>query len=115
MVPVERRNNGNLLPIISRVCKPKSNIHTDEWAAYNGLSSLVFQHHTVCHRRNFINPADGTHTQNIESLWSKAKYQIRKMRDVLKKNLNDVLAEFMREINSLVWSFILYLNILKIL
>ncbi|KAG0438303.1 hypothetical protein DMUE_3176 [Dictyocoela muelleri] len=95
MVPVERRNATNLLPIISRVCKLGSIIHTDIWAAYDGLSLLGFRHHTVCHRRNFINPADGTHTQNIESLWSKAKYRIRKMRGVLKNNLNDVLSEFM--------------------
>ncbi|KAG0435613.1 hypothetical protein DMUE_4644 [Dictyocoela muelleri] len=95
MVQVARRYAETLLPIISRVCRPGSIIQTDEWAAYNGLTELRFEHKTVCHRRNFVNPFNGAHTQNIESLWAISKYRIKQMRGVLKSHLSDVIREFM--------------------
>ncbi|KAG0439493.1 hypothetical protein DMUE_2396 [Dictyocoela muelleri] len=95
MVQVERRDAETLLPIISRVCRPGSIIHTDEWAAYNGLTVLGFEHKTVCHRRNFVTLLNGAHTQNIEFLFAISEYRIKQMRGVLKSNLSDVLSEFM--------------------
>ena len=42
---------------------PGTIIHSDEWSA--GLEA--FPHETVNHSIEFVNPATGTHTQNIES------------------------------------------------
>ncbi|KAG0441323.1 hypothetical protein DMUE_1132 [Dictyocoela muelleri] len=62
---VEDRSANILLDIISRVVVPGSIICTDEWSAYKALgTSLSYEHRTVCHKYNFVNPYDGTHTQH---------------------------------------------------
>ena len=38
--PGNKRDAATLLPIINRWILPGSIVHTDEWSAYNGLTSL---------------------------------------------------------------------------
>lgn len=95
MIRVEKRNAKTLIPIIRRVCIEGTTIHSDEWPAYRSLSLFGFEHNTVCHKHNFVNSADGTHTQAIESLWNKCKCKIKAMRGVLRANLQEYLYEFM--------------------
>ena len=40
-------------------------LYSDEWPAYSNLNRY-FNHSTVNHKQNYVNPRDGTHTQNIE-------------------------------------------------
>ena len=55
-----------------------SDIHSDEWRAYNKIRKNSFKHYTVNHKENFVNPLTGKHTQLIECLWNKAKIEIDK-------------------------------------
>lgn len=75
---VERRNKATLLPIIQRECAPGSHITSDEWKAYDCLGDNGFVHRKVCHQRNYVNPANGAHTQRIERSWLDAKVKILK-------------------------------------
>ncbi|KAG0423173.1 hypothetical protein DMUE_6167, partial [Dictyocoela muelleri] len=75
---VPNRSARYLLPIIRRVIRPGSIIWSDEWAAYNSIDSNEYSHLTVNHSINFINPLNGVHTQNIESLWNKIKKRLKK-------------------------------------
>ena len=47
------RSAATLLPIIERVIRPGSTIHSDQWVTYNGVANIpvnpVFVHHTVIH------------------------------------------------------------------
>ena len=77
---VERRDEATLLPIIRKVTRSGTTIHSDEWKAYiNIASKLEFHHQTVNHTLHFVDPETHVHTQNIESYWNKHKHNIKMM------------------------------------
>ena len=76
MFVVQRRDAKTLLPIIKRNVKCESDIHSDEWRAYSKLNQNGYQHYTVNHKENFVNPDTGKHTQLVECLWDVKKRQI---------------------------------------
>ncbi|OAD67727.1 hypothetical protein PHYBLDRAFT_151254 [Phycomyces blakesleeanus NRRL 1555(-)] len=65
LVTIPQRDAATLLQVIKKYVKPNSIIHTDCWAAYGGLSSVVdmnYTHRTVNH--------------NLESVeWNKSELQ----------------------------------------
>jgi len=73
--PVERRDAGTLLHLIQHFILPGTTIINDMWAAYNRIDQLpeLYQHYTVNHSENFVNPDTGAHTQTIEGTWSHFK------------------------------------------
>ena len=92
---VPDRKRDTLCAIISRVCRQGSIIHSDEWAAYSNIQrDLGFQHSTVNHSVNFVNPLNGCHTQHIESYWNRIKQRIKRMNGIRRENLPMYLAEF---------------------
>ena len=67
MEVVPRRDAATLLPIIVQHVKPGTEVWSDEWAAYNGVSTLpgVSAHRTVNHSLHFKDPVTGVHTEHI--------------------------------------------------
>ena len=94
---VDRRNAATLLPIIQSHTRPGSIIRTDEWAAYNRISSIpgVAAHETVNHSLHFVDPATLVHTQNVESYWNRVKTKLKRMKGVTREQLPSYLDEFM--------------------
>lgn len=93
---VENRNISTLHPIINRVVLPGSKIVTDQWAAYNGLSNMNdYQHLTVCHKYNFVDPTTLAHTQNVESFNNKIKLEIKKRKGIINVRKDDFLKFFL--------------------
>ena len=74
---VDDRKAETLLPIIQKYVKPGSTIFSDQWAAYRDLQRLGYQHYTVNHSQNFVDPVTGTCTNAIEAYWSRVKRNIR--------------------------------------
>lgn len=92
---VQNRKAETLLPLILSRVKANSIVWSDEWRAYKNLSKLNFCHETVNHSVNFVNPLNGTHTQNVESLWNKLKKRIKKENGCSVNSLNNKLREWM--------------------
>jgi hypothetical protein len=62
------RSAPHLCHLICEHVLPGTHIMTDRWAAYNGLSTMGYQHGVVIHNDNFVSPDDSkVHTQQIES------------------------------------------------
>lgn len=75
LVLVEKRDADSLLPIIQQYVLPGTTIFSDLWRAYGGIAGLPegYQHLTVNHSENFVDPQTGAHTQNVENMWMRFK------------------------------------------
>ncbi|KAF0766790.1 DDE Tnp IS1595 domain-containing protein [Aphis craccivora] len=75
---IEKYDREILIPIIENEILPGSIIISDEWRAYSCLKNIVYDHRTVNHSKNFVNPTIGTgvHTQAIEYSWGILKTKI---------------------------------------
>ncbi len=71
-VHVQGTDAANLQPQIMANVVPGSTIHTDEHAAYAGLSQASFQHATINHNTGEY-VRDGVTTNSIESVWAVLK------------------------------------------
>ena len=75
---VNTQDSKTLLFIINNHVAPGTIIHSDEWATYNRIGSLpnVGSHSIVNHSVMFVDPATGTHMQNVESYWNRCKTKL---------------------------------------
>lgn len=96
---VPDRKQVTLLPIITRYVHANATIHSDEAAMYKILGRMGYTHRTVKHKLEF-KAADGTHTNNIENLWSHIKYMNKKIKGTNEKMLALHLDEFIWRWNS---------------
>ena len=63
---MRRRDARTLLTIIQRHVQPGSLVYTDEWAAYRQMQRVLgFNHQTVNHSVNFVDPITGA-THNAQ-------------------------------------------------
>ena len=62
MVPVNKRDAKTLLPIITKWIAMGSIIHSNCWKAYNELAKMGYQHVTVNHSKQFLNPETAAQT-----------------------------------------------------
>ena len=69
LVPVERRDRDTLLPIIRAHILPGTRVMSDLWKAYDCLKNEGYDHLTVNHSLNFVDPDTGAYTQGIENTW----------------------------------------------
>ena len=74
---MQLRDAPTLLPLIQTWVLPATHIMSDGWAAYNDIDTLnggAYSHDVIVHENNFVDPNDrDIHTQNVESMWSRAK------------------------------------------
>ena len=95
---VENRTRPILEALIIEHIAPGSIIHSDSWGSYHNISNLPvnppYTHQMVNHSVNFVDPVTGTHTQNIESYWNKAKSKLKRMNGCMSTVLSSHLDEF---------------------
>ncbi len=89
------KSHACILPYIQRHVAHGTTMHSDEARVYQILPRLGYTHKTVCHERNFVNPFDGTHANEIEGLWSHVKIKWGSMHGVNAANRDAHLDEWM--------------------
>jgi len=90
---VPNRNAKTLTEVLIRRVVPGSIIHSDGWRGYSFLCTL-YDHYTVNHTRNFVDPKTKVHTQRIEATWHLLKDLLAKKGTRKCSNLDWYLAEF---------------------
>ena len=77
---VQNRKAETLIQIITKwISKETRLLLSDEWRAYAKLKSLGYNHMTIKHKDNFVDPNDPeVHTQNIENRWGVIKGFMKK-------------------------------------
>lgn len=76
LIPVGRRDRETLLPLILKNILPGTTIISDCWRAYSILGEIDYNHLTVNHSINFVDPDTGAYTQTIESTWWQIKRKL---------------------------------------
>ena len=75
------RSAARLLPLIQEHIAPCSIIHSDGWAAYNGIVNLPvqppYQHLVVNHSENFVGPITDACTNLVENYWKNCKRRFK--------------------------------------
>ena len=66
--PNNSRGAPTLLPLIKRWILPGSVVYTDEWGAYNSLTTAGYTHHTVNHSIQFVDPATVDSPLNLSAI-----------------------------------------------
>lgn len=100
IIPVENRNTETMVRIISEYCLPGTTIVTDQWRAYSSAIQTLgnMQHETINHSLYFVDPErHDIHTQNIEGLWSRSKFFMRKRRGITREKKAEYLIQFIFE------------------
>ena len=84
------------MPIIPKVVRSGSIIHTDEFASYAELGkNFNYEHHTVCHKYQFRDYVNNVDTQAVESFNNKLKLAIKERKGVIDYKREDFLTEFL--------------------
>lgn len=96
---VKDRSAKSLHPLIKKNVKEGSQLMTDEWRSYNGLS-LLYGHEVVKHAmKEYVNGA--CHTNTLEGFWSLLKRGvIGQFHYVTPKYLNNYINEFCYRYNN---------------
>ena len=72
-VPVQKRDAETLIECIQKWVLLGTTIITDCWKAYGSLKDLGYEHFTVNHKKNFVDPETGANTNTMERSWRDAK------------------------------------------
>lgn len=94
---VPDRSAATLLKVIEESIEDGSIILSDEWRAYRGIEAITgrrYTHLTVNHSLHFVDPQNGNNTQQIESLWFRAKRRNKKHCGTHRRLLDSYLCEF---------------------
>lgn len=76
--PDNRRDAETLRQLIQKHVKPGTTLVTDGWKAYANIGDYNYDHYTVVHDYNFVDPATGANTQTIESSWRSVRRKLSK-------------------------------------
>ena len=93
---VKDRSQNTLMPLIHKYIKEFSIIHSDNWKSYIHINELptIYQHYTVVHNENFVDPITGSNTQKCERMWRELKKIKKRYEGIPRHRINSHLQEF---------------------
>lgn len=77
---VPNRSSNTLVKLVKHYVEPGSTVVTDEWKGYSRVRYHSFDHYTVNHSVNYVDPHTHFHTQAIERAWVETKAYMKRAR-----------------------------------
>jgi transposase-like protein len=100
---VDDREAKTLISIIYDKCVEGTTIFSDCWSSYQKIKEFKnFNHQTVNHSLNFIDPNTGTCTNRIESIWNACKTKFKEMRGCGRFMIQSYIDEYIWRFNNKV-------------
>jgi len=98
---IPNRTAKTLIAIILKwVSKETRLLLSDEWKAYRSLEDLGFNHKTIKHKDNFVDPNNSEiHTQNIENRWGIIKGLMKKRGKISRISFDEKIKEIIWRIS----------------
>ena len=84
-------SNETLFNEIIKHVAPGTRIYSDSWRAYRGIDKFEYEHFTVDHSKNFVDPQTKCHTKHIERLWKELKKPMKRYEGTRKENVKRYL------------------------
>ena len=95
-VVVPDRQKDTLEEEITKHILPGTTIISDCWKSYNYLDSVdEYDHKSVNHSENFVDPVTKVNTQMIERLWRELKKINKKYEGIPEHKVNEHISEFL--------------------
>jgi transposase len=95
LVTVPDRTKETLMAVIKTRIRPESIVVSDLWAAYNTISYEGYEHLTVNHKYNFVDPRTYATINHVESVCQKVKQKHKERYGTHRNMVASYLAEFM--------------------
>uniref|UniRef100_A0A0L8IEN9 ISXO2-like transposase domain-containing protein n=1 Tax=Octopus bimaculoides TaxID=37653 RepID=A0A0L8IEN9_OCTBM len=95
LVAVQDRSTETLLRIIQQHIRPGTIIISDLWKAYKTISNLGYNHLTVNHAVNFVDPDSHASNNHVKAKWNSAKRRNKSEIGTARTCLNNYLVEVM--------------------
>ena len=92
---VEYRDADTLTELIRKYVAPGTTVYTDQWRGYSRLRAAGYEHRTVNHSTNFVDPTTGVCTNSVEAYWSRLKRWLRRQGVMASALLPSHIDEFM--------------------
>jgi transposase-like protein len=91
---IPNNHKTTILPLVEQTVAKGTTVSTDQFRAYQPLNAMGYKHSSVNHSRDEWDRGE-THTQTIESFWSRLKASIRGTHvQVSRKQLQKYVGEF---------------------
>ena len=75
---VEFRDAATLTELVRKYVAPGTTVYTDQWRGYSRLRAAGYDHNTVNHSENFVDPTTGVCTNAVEAYWGRLKRWLRR-------------------------------------
>ena len=98
LIPAPNRTAGTLMPLISDYIAPGAIIYSNGWLLCRQIPEILerhYEHFTVNHNANFVDPETGVNTKGVEGRWSRAKAKVKTMNGTSRSLIYEHAAEFM--------------------
>ena len=108
---IEDKKHETVIPIITRHVDHGATIYSDGAKVYQCLQNMHYNHNFVIHKKEYVNPVTGVHTNSIENFWGNLKMHLKSVRGsqsvMLDRHIDEYIYRYNRKNQGKIFNLIL--------